>query len=92
MPDIQNVEIYSDSAFNNLIYIFPQGNADDGQNVMACSDPGNPGRGVQFATGTRYYIRYTIVSSGSQRQWQGDCEYEPGGAAGVQFGEMELVD
>jgi hypothetical protein len=92
MPEINNVSIYQDNAFTNLIHAFPRGQTDEAENRMTCSDPTNATRPVQFNVGTRYYIRYTIVGTGAQRQWQGICTYEPGGWAGVSFEELELVD
>lgn len=91
MCAINNVRIYQYGSFNNLIYTFPQGHTDNGENEMACSDPANNARPKQFIKGTKYYIRYTITATGIVREWQGECEYEAGGTAGVQFGEMEMI-
>lgn len=92
MPEINNISVYQDNGFTTLIHTFPQGHTDSRENEMACSDPNNPTRPVQFTVGTRYYIRYVIAGTGVQREWQGDCTYEPGGAAGVSFDELEMVD
>ncbi len=92
MAEITNVSIYQDNGFVTLIHTFPQGHTDEGHNELACSDPTNAARPVQFTRGTRYYIRYTITGTNQQRQWQGDCTYEAGGTAGVSFDELEMVD
>ena len=48
-------------------------------------------RPLQFVKGTKYYIRYTVAGTNVNREWEGECEYEAGGSASVQFGEMEMI-
>ncbi len=90
--DVNNVQVSEHGNWANVIYTFPRGTVDDGRNTLACSDPNNPGRPKQFTKGQNYYIRYRLNSNNQEEKWDGECEYEPGGTAGVQFGQLDMLD
>jgi hypothetical protein len=89
---INTIRVYTHGNWANLLYNFPQGFIDDNRNTLACSDPANAARPATFVKGTSYYLRWLVNGTGHEDRFEGECEYEPGGAAGVQFGELELLD
>ncbi|GAA3844058.1 hypothetical protein GCM10022243_08090 [Saccharothrix violaceirubra] len=90
MITVTNVRIYAHGNWGTLLEVFPKGHIDDNRTTLACSDQNNPGRQAQFTAGTSYYISYDLPT-GSQERWDGECFYDNGGTAPVEFRELDLL-
>ncbi len=92
MPDINTVQICQDGNWGNVLHTFPRGLVDEQRTTVVCSDPGNAARPQQFTKDTSYFISYLLDHNGGQEKWRGECHYDAGGAAGVEFRELDMQD
>ena len=87
---LTNVQVCQNGNWGNVLHTFPQGNLTKDRNSITCNDPNNPGRAALQKDG-HYYIRCTVTITGNTETWEGDCKFDAGGSAPVEFEELELV-
>jgi hypothetical protein len=87
---LTNVQVFANANWTGPLYTFPTGFINGGRNSITCKDETAPQRPATCVKGQQYFIR--VQQGGHVEQWEGQCVYDAGGVAPLQFDELELAD